>query len=45
MDSFMFERVAKLFNTNADVKSGADGVQSEFYNDFIKHVCSVSVVE
>ena len=45
MDSAMFEGVAKLFNTNADVKNGATGVKSEFYHDFIKHVCSGSVVE
>jgi len=45
MDSAMFEAVAKLFNTNADVKNGADGVKSEFYHDFVKHVCSGSVVE
>ena len=45
MDSAMFERVAKLFNTNADVKNGADGVKSDFYHDFIRHVCSGSVVE
>ena len=45
MDSVMFEAVAKLFNMNADVKNGADGIKSEFYYDFIKHVCSGSVVE
>ena len=45
MDSVMFEAVAKLFNMNADVKNGADGIKSEFYHDFIKHVCSGSVVE
>ena len=45
MDSAMFEAVAKLFNMNADVKNGADGIKSEFYHDFIKHVCSGSVVE
>jgi hypothetical protein len=45
MDSAMFEGVAKLFNTNADVKNGATGIKSEFYHDFIKHVCSGSVVE
>jgi len=45
MDSAMFEGVAKLFNTNSDVKNGATGVKSEFYHDFIKHVCSGSVVE
>ena len=45
MDSVMFEAVAKLFNMNADVKNGADGIKSEFYHDFVKHVCSGSVVE
>ena len=45
MDSVMFETVAKLFNTNCDVKNGADGVKSDFYHDFVKHVCSGSVVE
>ena len=45
MDSVMFEQVAKLFNTNCDVKNGSRGVKSEFYHDFIKHVCSGSVVE
>ena len=45
MDSAMFEEVAKHFNTNADVKNGATGVKSEFYHDFIKHVCSGSVVD
>ena len=45
MDSVMFETVAKLFNTNADVKNGADGVKSDFYHDFVKQVCSGSVVE
>ena len=45
MDSVMFEAVAKLFNMNADVKNGADGVKSDFYHDFVKHVCSGSVVE
>ena len=45
MDSVMFETVAKLFNTNADVKNGADGIKSDFYHDFIKQVCSGSVVE
>ena len=45
MDSVMFEEVAKLFNTNTDVKNGASGIKSEFYHDFIKHVCSGSVVE
>ena len=45
MDSVMFEGVAKLFNTNADVKNGATGIKTDFYHDFIKHVCSGSVVE
>jgi len=45
MDSVMFEEVANLFNMNTDVKNGADGIKSEFYHDFIKHVCSGSVVE
>jgi hypothetical protein len=45
MDSAMFEAVAKLFNMNADVKNGADGIKSDFYHDFIKQVCSGSVVE
>lgn len=45
MDSAMFEEVAKLFNTNADVKSGSTGVKSEFYHDFVKHVCSGSLVD
>jgi len=45
MDSAMFEQVAKLFNTNADVKNAADGIKNEFLLDFIKHVCSGTVVE
>ena len=45
MDSNMFEEVAKLFNMNADVKNGADGVKSEFYHDFIKYICSGSLIE
>ena len=45
MDSAMFEGVAKLFNTNADVKNGATGIKTDFYHDFIKHVCSGSVIE
>lgn len=45
MDSSMFEQVAKLFNMNADVKNGSEGIKSEFFHDFIKHVCSGSVVE
>lgn len=45
MDSVMFEEVAKLFNTNADVKNGSSGVKSEFYHDFVKHVCSGSLVD
>lgn len=45
MDSAMFEEVAKLFNTNADVKNASSGIKTEFYHDFVKHVCSGSVVE
>ena len=30
-DSSMFEGVAKLFNTNADVKNGAIGIKTDFY--------------
>ena len=45
MDSTMFEEVAKLFNTNADVKNGATGIKTDFYYDFIKHICSGSVIE
>ena len=45
MDSAMFEEVAKLFNTNADVKNGSSGVKSDFYHDFVKYVCSGSVIE
>lgn len=45
MDSAMFEAVAKLFNTNADVKNASTGVKSEFYYDFIRHICSASVVD
>ena len=45
LDSSMFEGVAKLFNTNADVKNGAIGVKTDFYHDFIKQVCSGSVIE
>lgn len=45
MDSAMFEQIAKLFNTNADVKNGSTGVKTDFYHDFVKHVCSGSVVE
>jgi hypothetical protein len=45
MDSAMFEQIAKLFNTNADVKNGSSGVKSEFFHDFVKHVCSGSVVD
>lgn len=45
MDSAMFEEVAKLFNVNADVKHGSSGVKTEFYHDFVKHVCSGSMVE
>jgi hypothetical protein len=45
MDSTMFEQVAKLFNTNADVKNGSTGIKSDFFHDFVKHVCSGSIVE
>jgi hypothetical protein len=45
MDSAMFEGVAQLFNTNSDVKNGAIGIKSDFYHDFVKHVCSASVLE
>jgi hypothetical protein len=45
MDSSMFEEVAKLFNINADVKNGAIGIKTDFYHDFIKQVCSGSVVD
>lgn len=45
MDSVLFEEVAKLFNTNTDVKNESTGVKSDFYHDFVKHVCSGSVVE
>ena len=45
MDSVMFEEVAKMFNTNADVKNCSSGIKSDFYHDFIRHVCSGSVVE
>lgn len=43
MDSNMFERLAILFNTNSDVKRGSEGVKSDFFNDFVKHVCSASL--
>lgn len=45
MDSAMFESVAMLFNTNSDVKNSSSGIKSDFYHDFVKHVCSGSVVE
>jgi hypothetical protein len=45
MDSSMFEQVANLFNTNADVKNGSSGVKTDFYHDFVKYVCSGTVVE
>jgi len=45
MDSVMFEEVAKLFNTNSDVKNASTGIKTDFYHDFVKHVCSGSVVE
>ena len=45
MDSVMFEQVAKIFNINADVKNGLSGIKRDFYHDFIKHVCSGSLVD
>jgi hypothetical protein len=45
MDSAMFEQVEKLFIMNVDVKNGSTGVKTDFYHDFVKHVCSGSVVE
>lgn len=45
MDSAMFEEVAKLFNTNADVKNASTGIKNDFYHDFVKHVCSGSLVD
>jgi hypothetical protein len=36
---------SSMFNTNADVKNGAIGVKTNFYHDFIKQVCSGSVIE
>jgi DNA-directed RNA polymerase subunit RPC12/RpoP len=45
MDSAMFEQVANLFNTNAEVKNSSSGIKSDFYHDFVKHICSGSVVE
>jgi len=45
MSSVMFEEVANLFNTYENVSKGSEGVKTEFYHDFIKHVCSASVVE
>jgi hypothetical protein len=45
IDSSMFEEVAKVFNTNSDVKNGASGMKTDFYHDFVKHVCSGSVIE
>ena len=44
LDSSMFEQVAKLFNNNCDIKNAADGIKSDFYIEFVKHVCSASVV-
>lgn len=38
MDSAMFEEVAKLFNTNEDIKNTSSGIKSGFYHDFVKHV-------
>lgn len=43
MDSVMFEHVATMFNINSDVKNGSVGIKTNFYHDFIKHVCSGSV--
>lgn len=45
IDSSMFEQVAKLFNTNADVKNCSTGIKSDFFHDFVKYVCSGSIVE
>jgi hypothetical protein len=45
MDSVMFEEVAKLFNINSDVENRSSGVKSDFYHDFVKYVCSGSVIE
>lgn len=45
MDSTMFDKVAELFNTNADVRNGSTGIKSDFFHDFVKYVCSGSVVE
>ena len=45
MDSVIFEEVAKFFNTNSDVKNCAAGVKTQFYHDFVKNVCSKSMVE
>ena len=45
MDSAMFETVAKLFNMNSDVRNGSTGIKSDFFHDFVKHVCSGSVVD
>lgn len=30
MDSAMFESIAKLFNTNADVKNASSGIKNRF---------------
>jgi hypothetical protein len=45
MDSAMFEEVVKLFNINSDVKNGSTGIKSDFYHDFVKYVCSGSLVD
>lgn len=45
MDSVIFEEVAKFFNINSDVKNCAAGVKTQFYYDFVKNVCSKSMVE
>ncbi len=34
MDSALFEQVAKVFNTHADLKNGEDGVPSDFTEGF-----------
>jgi hypothetical protein len=41
-DSSMFEEVAKVFNTNCDVKNGSIGIKTNFYHDFVNiHVLEV----
>lgn len=39
MDSILFQQVATLFTNHIDLKNGAEGIQSDFYNDFVNHVC------